>query len=425
MSRFNESRLKNSDKAILSVIGLGYVGLVTAAGFGLKGHKVIGVDVDEEKIEGLCNGLSPLYEEGLDEAIKNMDFTATKDYQAVLDTNITFLCVNTPSHSDGSMNLTYLKKATEQLAEALRQKNASHLVVVRSTVTPGTTEEVIVPILRDSGDPEICVNPEFLREGKALHDFMNPSRIVIGDGDGKSGDLLQELYRDFGCPILRTDLNTAEMIKYASNAFLATKISFINEIGNICKKMGIDVYEVTRGMGHDERIGNQFLNAGIGFGGSCLPKDLKGIVARAREVGYEPRILNEVLGLNEEQPLKMVELLKKHIPLLKGKVIGVLGLAFKPDTDDIRDSKAIAIVEGLLEEGAQVRAYDPKAMPNFKKYYPHIDYKSPEEVLKSDATLILTEWDEFKNLDYTNRVIIDGRRILNARKARIYEGICW
>ena len=416
MSRFNESRLKNSDKAILSVIGLGYVGLVTAAGFGLKGHKVVGIDVDKEKIEDLCNGLSPLYEEGLDEAIKNMDFTATKDYQAVLDTNITFLCINTPSHSDGSMDLNYLKKATEQLAEVLKQENAFHLVVVRSTVTPGTTEEVIVPILRNSGDPEICVNPEFLREGKAPHDFMNPSRIVIGDGDGKSGDLLQELYRDFGCPILRTDLKTAEMIKYASNAFLATKISFINEIGNICKKIGLDVYEVARGMGHDERIGDQFLNAGIGFGGSCLPKDLKGIVAKAREVGYEPRILDEVLGLNEEQPLRMVELLKKHIPLLKGKVIGILGLAFKPDTDDIRDSKAIAIVEELLKEGAQVRAYDPKAMLNFKKYYPQIDYKSPEEVLQSDATLILTEWDEFKNLDYTNRVIIDGRRILNARK---------
>ena len=415
----------SNQKEGLSIIGLGYVGLVTAAGFGLKGHRVVGVDVDGAKIESISNGISPLYEEGLDEAIKNVNFTATKDYQAVLDTNITFLCVNTPSNSDGSIDVTFLKKAAEQLAEVLKQKKTAHTVVVRSTVAPGTTEEVLTPILQSSGDTGICINPEFLREGKALVDFTNPSRIVIGDDNGKTGDVLQELYNGFNCPVLRTDIKTAEMIKYASNAFLATKISFINEIGNICKEIGIDVYEVARGMGLDERIGDQFLNAGIGFGGSCLPKDLKGVVARARELGYEPRILEEVLKFNERQPLKMLVLLKKHVPSLKGKVIGILGLAFKPNTDDIRDSKAIDIIEELLKEGVQIRAYDPKAMPNFKKLFPQIDYRTPEEVLESDATLILTEWDEFNSLDYSNRIIIDGRRILNARKAGIYEGICW
>ena len=409
----------------LSIIGLGYVGLVTAVGFGLKGHRVTGIDVDGGKIESISNGVSPFYEEGLDEAIKGVNFTATRDYQAVLDTNISFLCVNTPSNSNGSIDVTFLKKAAEQLAEVLKQKKTAHAVVVRSTVAPGTTGEVIIPILQSSGHTGICINPEFLREGKALVDFTNPSRIVIGDDNGKTGDVLQELYNGFNCPVLRTDIKTAEMIKYASNAFLATKISFINEIGNICKEIGIDVYEVARGMGLDERIGDQFLNAGIGFGGSCLPKDLKGVVARARELGYEPRILEEVLKFNERQPLKMLVLLKKHVPSLKGKVIGILGLAFKPNTDDIRDSKAIDIIEELLKEGVQIRAYDPKAMPNFKKLFPQIDYRTPEEVLESDATLILTEWDEFNSLDYSNRIIIDGRRILKARKARIYEGICW
>lgn len=417
--------MESLDKKIISVIGLGYVGLVTAVGFGLKGHKIIAIDSDEEKIEKINSGIPPLYEDGLAEAIKNIELTATKNYEEILSSNISFLCINTPSNSDGSVNLTYLKKSLEQLVEVLSQKKTYHLVVVRSTIAPGTTGEAIIPILQNSGDLGICLNPEFLREGRALYDFMNPCRIIIGENDTGSGDMLYDLYKSFGRPILRTDLKTVEMIKYASNAFLATKISFINEIGNICKKMGVDAYEVARGMGYDERIGDQFLNAGIGFGGSCLPKDLKALVARSKEKEYEPRILEEVLRLNEEQPLRMIELLKKHIPLLRDKMIGILGLAFKPNTDDVRDSKAIEIVEMLLKAGAIVKAYDPIAMPNFEKLFPQVEYTNPAEVLKSDAILILTEWDEFNNLDYTNRIVIDGRRVLKAREARIYEGICW
>ena len=425
MLGLQEDKLESSDKKVLSIIGLGYVGSVTAVGFGLRGHRVIGIDIDEKRVARITSGISPVYEEGLAERIKDIEFTATRNYQEILDSEITFLCVNTPSDSDGSINLSYLRKTLEQLVQVLRQKKTYHLVVVRSTVAPGTTEEVIIPLLQDSGDLGVCLNPEFLREGKALYDFMNPSRIIIGDSDGTSGDMLADLYQSFGCPVIRTDLKTAEMIKYASNAFLATKISFMNEIGNICKKIGTDAYEIARGMGYDERIGNQFLNAGIGFGGSCLPKDLKALIANSKQKGYQPRILEEVLRLNEEQPLRMVALLKKHIPLLEGKVIGILGLAFKPNTDDIRDSKAITIIETLLKEGAQIRAYDPKAIPNFSKLFPQIDYTDPGEVLESDATLILTEWDEFSNLDYTNRIVIDGRRILKAREARIYEAICW
>ena len=298
--------------------------------------------------------------------------------------------------------------------------------MVRSTTVPGITEKVIIPILKNLGEVGICVNPEFLREGTALEDFMTPSRIIVGENDKKAGDVLVNLYKDFGCPIVRTDFKTAEMIKQASNAFLATRISFINEIGNTCRELGIDVYEVAEGMGYDKRIGSDYLRAGIGFGGFCLPKDLSALVAEAKKLGYTPRVLDAVLRLNNEQPLRMLKLLKRHIPSLKGKTIGILGLAFKPGTDDVRKSKAIEIIEALLCEGAQVKVYDPRAMANFTKLFPNqIEYTTPEEVLAADAILILTEWDEFNKLDYKNKIVIDGRRIPKAKEARIYEGICW
>jgi UDPglucose 6-dehydrogenase len=220
-------------------------------------------------------------------------------------------------------------------------------------------------------------------------------------------------------------MSTAEMIKYASNSFLATKISFINEIGNMCKRLGIDVYDVAKGMGYDNRIGDKFLKAGIGFGGYCLPKDVAALAARGEELGYKAGMLKQVLEINDSQPLQMLELLKKHIPILSGKTIGVLGLSFKPATDDIRESRAALMVEALLKEGAKVRAYDPQAMYNFKQLYPDIEYSSPQRVLESDAVLIITEWDEFSNLDYKNSIVVDGRRIDKAREALIYEGLCW
>jgi len=358
--------------------------------------------------------------------MKNVQISATTEHRQALNSDISFLCGGTPPKADGSIDLFYLREPAKQLAEVLREKNDYHLVVVRSTVVPGVTEKIIIPLFEHLGKIGICVNPEFLRAGTALEDFLSPSRIIIGESNSRDGDVLYNVYKDFGSPIVRTNLKTAEMIKQAANAYLATRISFINEIGNTCRELGIDVYEVADGMGYDERIGHDYMRAGIGFGGFCLPKDLSALTAEAKELGYTPKLLESVMDLNKEQPLRMVSLLKRHIPSLNGKVIGILGLAFKPGTDDVRKSKAIEIVEALLNEKARVRVYDPKAMPNFKKMFPNkIVYSSKEEVMAADAVMILTEWDEFSNLDYRDKIVIDGRMIPKAKEARIYEGICW
>ena len=414
----------------ISIIGAGYVGLVTGACLAKLGNEVALIDIDEHKLEAINNKRTlPIYEEGLDELLSEVHIEASADYQKMTESDIIFICVGTPCDETGSILLEHITEATKQIAEALKRKQGYCVVAVKSTVAPGITEELVIPILETSGrkvgdDFGVCMCPEFLREGKAIYDFMNPARVIIGEYDGKSGDMLNSLYQSSKAPILRTSLRTAEMIKLASNAFLATKISFINEVGNICKQLGIDTYEIAKGMGFDDRIGRKFLNAGIGFGGSCLPKDLKMLIARAREIGYEPKILEAALDLNEAQALKVVDLLKKHLPL-KDAVIGLLGLAFKPGTDDVRDSRAIGIVEVLLQEGAVVKAYDPLAVKNFSKLFPQIDYVSKEEVLDSDAILIVTEWEEFNNLDYKGRIVIDGRRVAKASEARVYEGVCW
>jgi UDPglucose 6-dehydrogenase len=411
----------------ISVIGLGVVGLTTAVGFRLKGYSVTGIDIDPEKVIKINDGISPIYEKALGEALLKTRIKATTDFERVLKSDISFLCGGTPGTADGSINLHYVQQPVEQLSQLLKRKEKPHLVVVRSTVVPGTTDEVVAPYFRDLRDVGICVNPEFLKMGTALEDFLSPSRVVIGEHDRRWGDILAGLYKDFNAPIIRTDFTTAEMIKYASNACLAAKITFINEIGNICKKLGIDAYNVSAGMELDGRIGAGHLRAGIGYGGSCFPKDIAALVAKAREVGYEPKVLHEIVELNNSQPKHMIELLKKHVPSLKGKVIGVLGLTFKPDTDDIRESQAIHIVEMLQKEGAKVRAYDPRGMHNFQRLFPDIEYvNSAEKVLESDAVLIVTEWDEFGSLDYEGCIVIDGRRVDAARKnARVYEGICW
>lgn len=422
-----ESQPTKDKKKTISVIGLGVVGLTTAVGFALKGHKVIGVDIDKEKVRQVNNKICPTYEPGLASAIENTKVTATTDHEAVLESDISFLCGGTPGRPDGSIDLLYVEKPARQLSEVLKSKKDYHLVAVRSTVVPGTTDSIIAPVFRDLDNVGICANPEFLKEGTALEDFLAPDRVVIGENDQKAGDVLYNLYsNDYTCPVLRTTIRTAEMIKYASNSFLAARVSFINEIGNICKELGIDVYEVARGMGHDARIGHEYLNAGIGYGGFCLPKDVSALIAKSKEMGYRARILEEISNLNKQQPLRLLKLLKKHVPSLKGKLVGILGLAFKPGTDDIRSSKAIEIVQALLDEGARVIAYDPRAMANFMKLFPReIEFGSPDKVLGADAILILTEWDEFDSLDYTGKIVIDGRRIAKAKEARIYEGICW
>lgn len=414
----------------ISVIGAGYVGLVTGACLAKLGNQVNFIDINEEKLEAInTNRTLPIYEEGLEKLLGQASIEASSDYLKTLDSDIIFICVGTLPDASGLISLEEVTEATQRIATTLKRRDNYCVVTMKSTVTPGTTEELVIPILEESGkkageDFGVCMCPEFLREGQAIYDFMNPARIIIGEYDGMSGDMLSKLYRSYNVPILRTNLKVAEMIKLASNTFLATKISFINEIGNICKQLGIDTYQVANGMGLDDRIGDKFLNAGIGFGGSCLPKDLRILIASAKQLGYEARILKEVLDLNNEQALKPVELLQKHISI-KGATIGILGLAFKPGTDDIRESRAIEIVRALLKEGALVKAYDPMAVANFKKLFPDIAYVTKEEVLDCDAVLILTEWLEFNELDYRGKIIIDGRRVLKAEEARIYEGICW
>ncbi|WP_457549431.1 UDP-glucose dehydrogenase family protein [Archaeoglobus sp.] len=421
----------------ISIIGSGYVGIVTGIGFAELNNEVIFVDVDENKVDLINSGKPPIYEKGLEELMqKNKErYYATMDYdEAIMNTEVTFVCVGTPSKEDGSIDLKYVESASKAIGKVLANKKDFHIVVVKSTVIPGTTEDVVKPIIeKKSGkkafeDFGLAMNPEFLREGSAVNDFFNPDRIVIGVKDERTKSILEELYKPLNCPKLVTDIKTAEMIKYASNAFLATKISFANEIGNICKKLGIDVYNVFKGVGLDHRINPAFFKAGIGFGGSCFPKDVKALIRKAEELGEEPKILKAVIEVNERQPLKLIELLKKHIPNLRGKKIGVLGLAFKPDTDDIRESRAIPIVEALLREGVEIIAYDPKAIDNFRKLFPQIEYASSAEdvIAKSDAVLIVTEWNEFEKLNYNGKIVVDGRRVEKAmREAKIYEGVCW
>lgn len=421
----------------IAILGSGYVGIVTGIGFAELGHEIVFIDVDERKVEMLNSSKPPIYERGLEELMKKNrgKYRATTDYREALESSeLTFICVGTPSKGDGSIDLKYAESASKEIGKALKNNDNFHVVVVKSTVVPGTTEDKIKPIIeKESGkkafeDFGLAMNPEFLREGNAVYDFFNPDRIVIGVKDERTKSVLEELYKPFDCPKLITEIKTAEMIKYASNAFLATKISFANEIGNICKKLGIDVYKVFEGVGLDHRINPSFFRAGIGFGGSCFPKDVKALIRKAEELGEDPKILKAVIEVNEKQPLKMIELLKKHIPNLEGKKIGVLGLAFKPDTDDVRESRAIPIVKALLEEGAEIIAYDPKAIENFRKFFPQVEYaNSAEDVItKSDAVLIVTEWKEFEELDYSGKIVIDGRRVEKAMKeAKIYKGVCW
>jgi UDPglucose 6-dehydrogenase len=413
----------------ISTIGAGYVGLVVAACLAKLGNTITLIDVNEARLQMIAAGNLPLHEPGLDEIWAKSPMKLSGDYRKVADAEIIFICVGTPLNKDGAMSLEYVVQASKQIAAVLKIKKEYCVIALKSTVMPGTTENIVIPLLETSGkkagvDFGVCMDPEFLQEGRAVYHYFNPSRIIIGEYDKESGNKLANLYKDIQAPILRTNLKTAEMIKVASNAFLAARLSLINEIGNICKVLGIDTYEVAQGMGFDERIGNKFLGSGIGFGGSCLPKDLKALVAKSRQIGYEPSILDSVIKLNDEQALRMVELLKRHVSL-KRATIGVLGLAFKPGTDDVRESRAIIVVEALLNEGAKVRAYDPIAMDNFRKLFPQIEYSSAADILKCDAILIVTEWAEFSHLDYKGKIVIDGRMVQKAREARIYEGICW
>lgn len=420
----------------ISIIGCGYVGCVTGVCLADLGKEVVLVDVDPYKIGAIINLQSPIYEPGLEELISknNSRIFATMDLNsAIEETDLTFIAVGTPSSKDGSINLKYVIEACETIGKTLKKKDDFHTVIVKSTVFPGTTEGIVRKSLeKNSGktageDFGLGVNPEFLREGSAVADFLSPDRVVIGANDPKTADILRDIYSFAESSLQFTSITAAEMIKYASNAFLATKISFANQIGNLCKILGIDSQEVFKGVGMDSRIGPAFFGAGIGFGGSCFPKDVRALVSGAKELGESLTILDAVIAANEAQPLRLLSLLHKHIPEINGKTVGVLGLAFKPNTDDIRESRAIPIVGALLSSGASVIAYDPAAMDNFRQIFPHITYApSATAVLKADIVIIVTEWEEFESLDYHGKIVIDGRRIEAARQnAAIYEGVCW
>ncbi|MFA5212428.1 MAG: UDP-glucose/GDP-mannose dehydrogenase family protein [Methanoregula sp.] len=419
----------------ISIIGTGYVGAVTGACLAELGHDIVFVGRDTKKLVLIQSGKSPIYEPGLDALLeKNIPrITTTVDLpDAVRKTSLTFICVGTPSNPDGSIDLDQVRAVSHTIGKSLASADGHHTIIVKSTVLPGTSETLVVPILEsESGkrafvDFGVASNPEFLKEGTAVADFFHSDRVVIGTNDARSRAVLDELYTPLGAPIYATTIRTSEMIKYTSNAFLATKISFANEIGNLCKAMGMDSYEVFRGVGLDARISPHFFRAGIGFGGSCFPKDVRALIAHARMMGVEPQILDAVMDTNDAQPTKMIDLLKRHMDIA-GKTIGILGLAFKPDSDDVRESRAIPLIRALNTERARVIAYDPVAIDNFKRLFPDVSYKdNAQDVLGADAVLIVTEWKEFDDLDYHGKLVIDGRRMERARKeAGVYEGVCW
>lgn len=440
----------------VSVIGAGYVGLVTGVCLAEKGHQVICVDVDQDKVAKINNGIPPIHEQGLSELLQkniNRNLRATTDLpQAVRDTEITFIAVGTPF--DGSeIDLSFVKEASDQIGTALRDESTYHLIVVKSTVVPGTTDLVVRPILeaasgkRAGSDFGLGMNPEFLTEGVAVRDFMFPDRIVLGGIDRRSIDTLENLYSVFeGVPKIRTNTKTAEMVKYTSNALLATMISFTNEIGNLSAALGdIDVVDVMRMIHVNNYLSaplpdggrftapiTSFLEAGCGFGGSCLPKDVKALVAHGEKAGSPMPVLNAVIKTNEQQYLQVITLLKKHFPSLKGIRISILGLAFKPDTDDMRESPAIPIINSLLVEQAKVQAYDPVANSKARKIFGDkitlVD-SLPQALSGADAVVLVTRWDEFHQvpdlLSHINPqpVFIDGRRMLDKQSLARYEGI--
>jgi UDPglucose 6-dehydrogenase len=424
----------------LSFFGLGYVGLTSAVCFASRGFKVIGFDADPQKIELIGSGRPPFYEpqveELLREALGSGLLSLTHNpAEAVEGSNVTFMTVGTPSNPDGSISLEQVKSASAQIGRALSGKSCYHLVVVRSTVIPGTTENVVKPIIEGYSGKKcgegwgLCFNPEFLKEGSAVKDTFNPDRIIIGEFDEASGGMLENLYRCFyggGMPkTMRTSLVNAELVKYANNAFLAMKVSFINMIANLCQKIpGADVEVIAEGIGLDRRIGPLFLKAGAGWGGSCFRKDIEALLDFALKNNVELPLLEATLKINNAQPYRLVEMAKSLVGELRGKRISVLGLAFKPETDDMRDAVSVKIVRRLLEEGAKVVVYDPKAMGNARRIFGEsVEYAgSVEDCLKgSECALIVTEWEEFRKLTPQNftdlmkiPAVVDGRRIYNA-----------
>ncbi|MEN3033404.1 MAG: UDP-glucose/GDP-mannose dehydrogenase family protein [Aquificaceae bacterium] len=420
----------------ITVVGAGYVGLTTGACFAHLGHEVLIVEKLKTKVELLSSGKVPIYEPGLEELInqnlKEKRLSFTRELKEGLDfSEIIFICVGTPENPDGSADLSQVEEVARQCAKIA---SGYKLLVEKSTV-PINTHKLIKKTLerysQNSGASfEVASNPEFLREGSAIEDFLKPDRIVIGVESQRAKELLSELYKDFDCPIIFTDPSTAELIKHASNSFLATKISFINMIANLCEKAGADVKVVADGMGLDKRIGRAFLNAGLGFGGSCFPKDLKAFIKIAQDYGVDFGLLREVEKINSLRATHFVQKVKEVLWSIKDKTLAIWGLSFKPNTDDIREAPSIKVVDLLLKQGANLRLYDPKAMSNFSRLFPaceSIFYANDKyDALKGAyALLIITEWQEFESADLEKvkellelPIIFDGRNIFDPSKLK-------
>lgn len=414
----------------IAVIGTGYVGLVAGACFADLGNNVVCADIDPAKIESLKKGVIPIYEPGLEALVKRnasegrLSFTSDPA-KAVKSSEIVFIAVGTPEKEDGSVDMQYVLSAAEGIGKAA---SGPLIVVDKSTVPVGTSAQV-EQIIRENTRHSIHVvsNPEFLREGSAVEDFFKPDRVVVGARDEKAAKIVADLYKPLGCEILVTTPESAELIKYASNSFLATKISFINEIAAICEKVGADVNEVAKGMGLDKRIGRQFLNAGAGYGGSCFPKDVSALQKTAEQFGYTFGILSEAERINEVQKRLPVRKLKKELGDLNGKKVAVFGLAFKPNTDDMREASSIPIVKALVWEKASVVAVDPVAEHNAKKLLKGIEFsKDPYAAADgADGIILVTEWNEFLELDYgklgkkmKSKLVVDARNCLDKEKLK-------
>lgn len=423
----------------ICVIGTGYVGLVTGACFADLGHQVTCLDIDEQKIAGLKNGIMPIYEPGLEELVtrnvqgKRLRFT-TSYAEALAEAQFAFVAVGTPSGVDGEADLRYVRAVVEAIADTV---DHAIYIVSKSTVPVGTGDWVadIVRKRRADNQLEFAVvsNPEFLREGSAINDFMGPDRVVLGSENRDAANQVAQLYLSLRCPIMITDLRTAEMIKYASNAFLATRISFINEIASICEELGADVQEVAAGMGYDKRIGRHFLDAGLGWGGSCFPKDVKALAHMAVLHGTHPQLLQAVMDINRNQRRRVVMHLRRTLGGLSDKTIGVLGLSFKPNTDDLRESPAIEVIHMVQNEDAIVRAYDPAAMKEAAHILHNVTLcENAYQVAQgADALVLATEWNEFKSLDFARirqlmrrPLIMDGRNLWDHERLRALGFTC-
>lgn len=418
----------------ITVIGVGYVGLVTGTCLAELGNSVVGVDIDEKRIKNLNKGVIPIYEQGLEElVIKNIKENRLKftvdAAKAIQDSEVVFIAVGTPPMLDGSVNLDYVKSAAETIAKNI---NGYKVIINKSTVPIGTGD-VVSKIIKSSykGKFDVVSNPEFLREGTAVADFMNPDRIVVGTDSESAEKILRELYNKFETEnFIFTDVKTAEMIKYASNAFLATEISFINSIANLCEKLGADVDKVSRGMMLDKRIGTKaFLHAGVGYGGSCFPKDVKGLIQIAQENGIRFGILEEVENTNEAQKKSLLAKIQKLLGHdLNGKQITVWGLAFKPCTDDMREAPALVLIRQLLDRGVKVKVFDPIAQKQAEKILENtVTYENNliKSVEKSDCLVIVTEWPEFKGVDLkeiknklNGACVVDGRNVFDPKKMK-------